>query len=504
MSQSTTHPGRITINTGSFSEDTCVAELDLIRNQAKKPAIRQMMEYANRRSLTTLLVSGVVTPYGLDNSQKTKLGKLGDPGEMIAKGKSMGNNAYQFPVMGRIEKASVIRNQVGASGADGRFTLLMNDRHLYDGMNCKFHNGYVARVEGNPTGSSAAGYLVNFWAPSGDVFVYSTVVAPQAGTKTCFGMYTSYSENSKKGDSRSKFADMFVNNTTIQRKTCAITGTAASQVLWYTFTDAEGGSSRGWMHEELAQGQATFLMEDERQKWFGVSDMKNSDGTLKSVAPIDPTTGYPITQGDGVHEQLAGGNVLQGSGTNGEWTYSDLTEIMKQLEKKSDKLNGLTWVMVTGTDGFANFQTQCKELGVQQNITFFNQVDKDGRPGGPLVDVGYNFASFNVNGNQMICVKHPLFDDELLFTERGADGNILMSSTAYVLNIGSGANKNMEILYKAANGISRQNVTARLNGLTGDTEMSVSEEDSMKYALLKEDLIVIYNTPECGILEKAF
>lgn len=317
-------------------------------------------------------------------------------------------------------------------------------------------------------------------------------------------MYTSYSENSKKGDSRSKFADMFVNHTTIQRKTCAITGTAASQVLWYTFTDAEGGSSRGWMHEELAQGQATFLMEDERQKWFGVSDMKNSDGTLKSVAPIDPTTGYPITQGDGVHEQLAGGNVLQGSGTNGEWTYSDLTEIMKQLEKKSDKLNGLTWVMVTGTDGFANFQTQCKELGVQQNITFFNQVDKDGRPGGPLVDVGYNFASFNVNGNQMICVKHPLFDDELLFTERGADGNILMSSTAYVLNIGSGANKNMEILYKAANGISRQNVTARLNGLTGDTEMSVSEEDSMKYALLKEDLIVIYNTQECGILEKAF
>jgi len=494
----TSHPGRITINTGTFSEDTCVAEFDLIKNQAKKPAIRQMMEYANRRSLTTLLVSGVVTPYGINNTEKTKLG------EVTAKGKSIGNNGYQFPVMGRIEKASVILNQVGSTAADGRFTLLMKDRHLYDGMNVKFNSGFVARVEGNPVGSPAAGYLVNFWPPSGDTFVYSTVVGGQAGTKTCFGMYTSYSENSKKGDSRSKFADMFINHTTIQRKTCSITGTAASQVLWYTFTDNEGGQSKGWMYQELAQGQATFLMEDERQKWFGVSDMKNSDGSLKNSAPIDPTTGYPITQGDGVEEQLSGGNVMSGSGTNGEWTYADLTEIMKQLEKKSDKISGLTWVLITGTDGFANFQIQCKELGVQTNITFMNQVEKDGRPGGPLVDVGYNFVSFNVNGNQMICVKHPLFDDELLFTQRGNDGNILQSSTAYILNLGQGENKNMEILYKAANGISRQNVTAKLNGLTGDTEMSVSEEDSMKYAMLKEDLLVIYNTQECGILRKDF
>lgn len=498
MSNTISHPGRITINTGTFTEDTCVAEYDLIKNQAKKPAIRQMMEYANRRSLTTLLVSGVVTPYGINNTEKTKLG------EVTAKGKSVGNNGYQFPVMGRIEKASVINSQVGSTSADGRFQLLMRDRHLYEGMNCKFHNGFVARVEGNPVGSPAGGYLVNFWAPSGDLFVYSTVVAGQSGTKTCFGMYTSYSEKSLKGDSRSKFADVFINHTTIQRKTCAITGTAASQVLWYTFTDADGGSSKGWMYQELAQGQATFLMEDERQKWFGVSSVKDANGRLLATPPVDPTTGYSLVAGDGVDEQLLGGNVVDGTGTNGEWTYNDMTEIMKQLEKKSDKIGGLRWVMVTGTDGYANFQTQAKELGVQTNITFMNQVEKDGQAGGPLVDVGYNFASFNINGNQMICVKHPLFDDELLFTERGADGNILMSSTAYILQIGAGENKNMEILYKAANGVSRQNVTAKLNGLTGDTEMSVSEEDAMKYAMLKEDLIVIYNTQECGILRKSF
>ena len=68
------------------------------------------------------------------------------------------------------------------------------------------------------------------------------------------------------------------------------------------------------------------------------------------------------------------------------------------------------------------------------------------------------------------------------------------------MNAGDGANKNMEILCKEANGIRRDDVTAKFNGLTGATEVSVTEEDAMKYAMLKEDLLVIYNTMECGII----
>ena len=66
-------PGKISINTGTFSEDTCTVDYDLVKNQAKFPAIRNMLEYANRRSLATMLVSGVVTPYGVNNTEKTKI-----------------------------------------------------------------------------------------------------------------------------------------------------------------------------------------------------------------------------------------------------------------------------------------------------------------------------------------------------------------------------------------------------------------------------------------------
>lgn len=497
MSQLTSHPGRIQINTGTFN-DTCTVENDLIRNQQKKPAIRQFLEYANRRALTTLLVSGVVTPYGINNTEKTKIP------EVTTKGKSVGNNAYQFPVMGRIEKASEIISQVGATTADGRFQLLMRDNYLYDGQNCVFHGAqFLAMVDGNPTGSPAQGYLYNFMSPSGDLFVFATHVAGQAGTKTCMPAYTSYGENSLKSDSRSKNADIFMNHTTIQRKTCAITGTAASQVLWYTFTDSDGGISKGWMWNQLQQAQVQFIVENERQKWFGVSTMKNSDGTLRQT-PRTNSQGQSLVAGDGWREQVGGGNIMSGSGVNGEATVDDFTQMMLQLELKSDKISGLSWVMVTGTRGFANFQNQCIALGLTQNITFMNNIEKDGKAGGPAVDVGYTFTSFNVNGNQLLCVKHPLFDDELMFTERGNDDNILMSSTYFLMNLGTGDNRNMEILYKAANGISRDSVTAKLNGLTGDTEMSINEEDSMKYAMLKEDLLVIYNTQECGIITKDF
>jgi len=67
-----------------------------------------------------------------------------------------------------------------------------------------------------------------------------------------------------------------------------------------------------------------------------------------------------------------------------------------------------------------------------------------------------------------------------------------------------GGQKTMEILYKSANGVDRSNVEATFNGMTGASEMSLSEEDAGKYAMLKEDMLVVYNTQKCGIIRKTF
>src|SRR5688572_4999544 len=120
------NPGRIQIVTGTFSQD-CTAEYDLMANQASYPEIRDMLEYVNRRALTTLLTSGVVTPYGINNSEKTKIP------DVETKGKGIGSSAYRFRVLGRIEQAHVILGQVGSSGSDGTFTLKMLTSDLHKG-----------------------------------------------------------------------------------------------------------------------------------------------------------------------------------------------------------------------------------------------------------------------------------------------------------------------------------------------------------------------------------
>jgi hypothetical protein len=357
-----------------------------------------------------------------------------------------------------------------------------------------------------PQGSAARGYQYTFQSPDGSLFVWATHVAPQSGTKTCMGAYTSYSEKSLRGYGRSKFPDRFINHMTIQRKTVGISGGAASNVLWYKYTNDEGKFAKGWMYQEVEQAQAQFVMENERNKWFGVSTMKNSDGSLRTNSRLtDLETGLEIIQGDGWEEQVAGGNVAYGSGTNGNWNLQDITDMMMTLELNSDKINGLAWIGITGTAGFSLIQSIAATLAGNQNTTFFqniNQVSENGQAGGAIVNAGYQFNKLNINGNSIMFVKHPLFDDRLMFTELDSDGRPLMSSTLFIMNVGSGSNKNMEILCKEANGIKRDDVTAKINGLTGSSEMTLSEEDAMKYAMLKEDLMCVYNTQECGILRK--
>ncbi len=487
--------GKITVREGKWTE-TCVLESDLVANQAKYPAIRKMIEHVDQRALSTLLVSGAVGKYGVGEVD-TKYGSL------ATKGKDLGNNAYQFDVMGRIQQASVINSQIGATAADGTFQLSLMDNYLVPGMNVMFHGAdFQARVMGNPTGS-AGNYIYTFQSPDGVLFVWATHVAGQGATKTCFGGYTSYGEASLRGYGRSHFTSTFINHTTTQRKTVAISGDAASDVLWLDYMDKNEMVS-GWMYRQIEQGLAQMTIEDEVAKWWGVSNMKSSTGTLLTEPRLkDAETGNWITMGDGLMEQIKGGNELYGSGTNGEATEDDFEDMMKMLEKKSNQVKGLTWVCVTGTDGYANAQRKMINLAGNSNTQIFQNVTQSSQAGGAMVDIGFNYQSFNINGNKIVFVKFPLFDDDQRFTAVGSDGKSLMSSTYVFLNLGGeGSSKNIEILAKGANGLSRGNVTAKFNGMTGSAEQSLSEEDAKKYAILKQDMLMVYNTSSCGIIRK--
>lgn len=488
------NPGQISITRGTFTNE-CTAEYDLIQNQAAFPQIREMMDYVQRRQLVTLLTAGVVTPYGIKDNQKTKIPNV------ETKGKGIGSDAYQFRIMGRIEAPATILGQVGASSTDGTFQLKMLDTTLKVGVQATFYNRKSARVMSGPI-ASGGGYLYTFQTPSREVFDYSTWVATQPGTKFCFPSWTTYGEKSLKGYGESKFPDMFINHMTIQRQSVSITGDANAQVLWYNFTNsANGKSGKGWMYEEVAQLRAKESIRHERAAWFGTSTMKDASGNLLATSnQIDPSTGLPIIAGDGFEEQVAGGNVAYGSGTNGQPVLDDYTDMIRTLQLKGNMTTGYTWLAVTGTDGYFNFQSVARQAGQVQNVTVMQIISQEDKAGGADANIGFNFTRFNFGGNTIIACQHPMFDDPLYAPALTAYGKSVLGSTVFMFPLNSGENDNMELLHKAVNGVDRSFVEAKLNGMTGAPEAIISQEDAMTYAVLSQKMLNVYNTQLCGII----
>jgi len=487
------------INRGTWSGD-CTTENDLISNQIKYPAVRRMLEYTDQRMISTLLVKGKIGPYGIDGSQAndSKIAMLEQSG-----GKMIADNALRFSVMGRIQKESVIISQVGATATDGSFQLLMADNYLVPGMNVTFYAGttFLARVVAEPLGT-LGNYTYSFQSIGATPFNWTTHVAGQPGNLTCFGAYTSYGEASTRGYGRSHFPDTYIQHTTISRKSTAITGTALSDVLWYE-VESENGPIKGWMYEALQQARAQFQIEREYKRLFGRTNMKDSNGNLLAVAPVDEA-GNPLVMGSGIEEQIEGGNEIYGSGTTGQMTYDDLRDLLKTMRKESNMMSGLAYVFITGEDGFSNAQDVMGVANVNNNVQLFKNVSDVAANGGATPDAGVTYQKFNVDGDSVFFIKHPMFDDELRFPKVGNDGRSIMSSTYYGFTIGDGAAKNMDIFAKGGkNGVNRNLVEADFNGMTGSAGTIMSEEDAKKYAMLSEDMFVIYNTSKCGIIRKA-
>ena len=478
------NPGQIQTRRGTFGETT-TTQIDLQSNYAQKPAIREMLEIKDKRYLSTLMTSGAIGSWGINSAARSKV-------PLADKAKGIGNNAYRFDVIGRIEKAAVILSQVGASGSDGSFQLKMADSHLYDGNIVRFQSGKQARVQGYPTGSSASGWIYNFKTITGSTFTFSTDVGSYL---TCFPMYTAYSEGSLRGHSRDKKPDQFINHMTIQRKTIAITGSAQSDILWYEYA----GKPVGWMYWKTDQMKATVASENDRSKFFGVSSMKASDGTLLAESSLgnDPETGLPIIMGDGWEEQVSGTNTMTGSGANGEATEDDFEDLMTTMQINSNQVDGLQWVAITGTRGFANANKKLASFQATQNTTNFQNITA-----GSTVEAGITYNKLNVNGNSVLFIIHPAFDDASQFPARGNDGNLLMSGTYFFMGINNNT-PTMEILAKEANGVNRSYVEAKYVGLTGESGLIQSEQDATKIACLKEDMLVIYDPQTCGIIYKA-
>lgn len=97
-----------------------------------------------------------------------------------------------------------------------------------------------------------------------------------------------------------------------------------------------------------------------------------------------------------------------------------------------------------------------------------------------------------------------MFDDRAKFPATGQDGKNIMSGTYFGGNLEGDMGPNIEIIPKGGNGGNREMVTADLKGMTGiGSGTVITQKDADTYAMLREDLIVIYNTQNWAVIRKS-
>ncbi len=477
---------QIQISRGGF-DGTCTTSSSLSANYMTKEVCREIIEMTEGRSLTTLITSSITDGRQVP-SMKPKI-------KIVDETKSIGANAYRFRKMGRIQMASEIIAQVGTTASDGSFALQMNDDYLYEGNVVTFYAPYFqARAMSNPTGVPG-NFVVQFQSQDGSLFDWNTHVAPQAGTKTCFGGYTSYEERSLRGYSRSHYPDEYIQHMNIQRKTVAFSGDALTTVLKYVPNGKKGDAY--WDYVATSQARAQFNLEDDFQKMYGRSNMIDANGNLRP-APFQKSrsTGEDIMTGMGLDQQIEGENDSFASGSDGRATINDHMDMMTTLSKRSNKIMGGHWYVTCGTDGYIDAQQELRDfwrnsLGGQSNA---NASDVE-------IEVGHNFNTFNFAGQKITFILDPQKDDDKKFPARTTDGRLASSRTYHYFDasvIDAGGMSNIEILKKNANGVDRSFVSITLNGITGSGATPVDEVDALRMAMLKQEMIVCYSTQSSG------
>ena len=481
-------------------------EMHLVSNHLLDPNanIDTVIQYAEKRYLMTFLTSGATngrytvsgfTPKG-GQTYATTVGRIPD-GELIS------GIGWQYKIMGRIQKACEIVGTsavgtvtAGSATSGGFFSIALKDNMLKPGMNVVFYNGKQARVYSMPTGGTG-NYIYKFQCYTGDTFSWTTWVAPQSGTKTCFGGYTSYGEKSIKGYGTTFYPESYINHMTTQRAGLEASGDAnADKVLWY-----ELNGQKGFVYEAEMQRRAQFLLEDDFQKFWGKSTMKDSVGNLLSYPSMVDEKGDGIYAGDGWVEQVRGSNDMTTSGTNGAATYDDFSDMMGAIKKHLDGTGGKIIYCITGSDGMQNAHDAIAAYG--KNVYSITQnIDQDGTIGGASPAIGFNFEKLNVGGNQIIFVENPMMDAEEKFPRRLSDGRLAMSMTYYFVDASSDSTgrRNIEIKTRGRAGINRNLVYFMENGMTGEGA-ATSSIDAKQIQMLKQNMLCVYNARTSGILE---
>ena len=439
-----------------------------------------------------------------------------------AKEKVLGNNSFEWKVMGRYNKPATLKTAitnftataVGAESAAVTFedtAAIPCALHVNDMV--RFPDG-LRGIVSERTDTAGVSSAVKF-----------KMLDAVAGTEDyaagdVFGVIgTAFGEGSLGADVSQNvvYPDTYRNWLTTHRRKSVITGSALTDVTWI-----ENNGHRLWYFTAEDMKEKQFMYEMELQRWYGKTSMTAQQ--LLSTASGETAGQYPgepgasgitigsqnaITTGDGLLEQIDSSNVA--TYTQGTLTEAAIVDFIGQLSLNATNASGNEWVVFTGTEGKIAFHKAMKELivgasaGAGGNFTDLS-TGKD-------IALGGNFTTYHALGNKITLAYCPVFDDPNVHsatagTNAFGDARKKESAKMVFMDFGSTSGvSNVELIAKGAEGINRNYTKKYIPGMVNpfdqNSMLAASGDDNFTCQIMTESGIIVRNPLSCGILSIA-
>jgi hypothetical protein len=469
-----------------------------------------------------------------------------------AKEKVLGDNSFEWKVMGRYNAPSynlgwistdgtTFAAENGSSGtgaADADADLILNNADAngdvfwlsIDGNDAdrtgnflnkwdmvRFQSGAVAVVmedpvadvarssSGNASASTTNDYIVKFEMVDGaNNPLYTTDIADNAIAASIGSAFPNGSDGADVGENW-VYPSTHTNWLTTMRKKCTVTGKDLTDVTWI-----ENNGSSLWYFTREQQMMDEFMYQQELQRWYGRKSIQ--DTTIQRpgayTSTVLGTSGAQATSmvsGDGLLAQIDSSN--QASYSMGSLTEDIITEFIAKISLNATAAEGNEWVVFTGTEGRLAFHRAMKDLIVAPAGAMTGGSMK-GTSGD--VSLGANFVSYSALGNKITVAHCPVFDDPNLHSTAGGtnafgDNRLKESAKMVFMDFGKTSGvSNVELVTKGAEGVNRSMIKKYVAGMVNPYDqksmLSANADDKFECHVLSETGIVVRNPLSCGIL----
>ena len=404
----------------------------------------------------------------------------------FAKEELIGENAFRWAILGRLNRPSTCTGTITGTGQGvTTFSVEFEENYFNPNDVVRFSDESQAIILAEPT-PTAGGYTFDMKLMTNDLTATIAAGAVAAGL-TANTVGSAFPEGSDRGFENHVYPDWYINHISISRKSKSITGSALTDITWI-----ESGGQRLWFFTDEVLMKEEFMYQKELDSWYSTSTM-DANGNSTVVG----NDGKQIVKGDGILRQIDAANV---DTYNGTLTEERITDFLAQLKLNTGNKSA-NWMVFTGTAGQVAFHRAMKDLVMPSgNLIYDAHVGQE-------VEIGVNFTSYNAIGCSLTLVENPLFDDPNLHGNNldPVSGSPKESFRMVFLDMGTtNGVSNIEKKVKGAGGIDRGMIVKYIAGMVNPFDQkamnAANSSDKFTCEILCEQGIIVRNPLSCGQL----